>query len=424
MEISFKDSLCKESSAEIKNRSIFKAQDLKRFLSDSKYASAESFLFSPQDKETLQKIYDLKNKKINPELRTIFLVGVGGANLSSQALYTAFENKQKIKFVFLDSAVLMGVDEAKKISQNFSSQNEFLILIVSKSGSTLEMITNAQSIIAPMEEKFGDISKRILVVSESDSPLTRVAQEKNMEVFFVPHTIPDRFSAFSATDLVPLSFMNFDIESFLQGAVEMRDKCLAEEEANPAIFSALCINGFYEEGIGILDSFFFDPKLETLGKWSRQLTAESLGKEKMDRDKKISLGLTPTVSIGTTDLHSMLQLYLAGPKERFTQFIFAKDESSSTLVDTNSLGNLDDSFVGKSKEQIVSAVYESVKESYRGKGLPFSEIQFGFVEEKEIGQYMMFKMLETMYLGNIWGINVFNQPNVEEYKLRAKQMLQ
>lgn len=424
MEISFKDSLCKESPVEIKNRSLFKAQDLKRFLSDSNYSSAESFLFSPQDKDTLQAISALRDKKKTAELKTVFLVGIGGANLSSQALWSALENKQKINFVFLDSAVSLGVDTAKKIAQDFSDPKEFLIIIVSKSGTTLEMITNAQSIIAPMEEKFGSISERILVVSETDSPLSRTAQEKGMGIFFVPHTIPDRFSAFSATDLVPLSFMEFDIESFLQGALQMRDNCLIEEDSNPAISSALCINGSYQDGMGILDSFLFEPKLEMLGKWSRQLTAESLGKEKADKDKKISLGLTPTVSIGTTDLHSMLQLYLAGPKERFTQFIFAKDTSSSTLEDTKSLGTLDDSFAGKSKEQIVSAVYESVKESYRGKGLPFSEIIMDSVEEKELGRYMIFKMLETIYLGNIWGVNVFNQPNVEQYKLRAKQMLQ
>ncbi len=424
MNINFIDSLQKEVSAEIKNRTNFKAEDLKRFLSDSNYSSAESFLFSPADKETLKKVYELRDRKKNPEIKKIFIIGIGGANLSSQALWSAVQEREQVEFVFLDSAISLGVEEAEKEAQNFKDKNDFLILIISKSGTTLEMITNAQVLISPLEKKFGNLSDRILAITETDSPLSRIAQEKGIEVFIVPHTIPDRFSAFSATALVPLSFMNFDIEKYLEGAVKTRDLNLEESEENLAIKSALTINSHYEEGLGILDLFLFEPKFELLGKWARQLTAESLGKEKTINDKKSNLGITPTVSIGTTDLHSVLQLYLAGPKERFTQFVFVKNMSEIPLGDTDSLGNLDDQFAGKNKNEIVSAVFESVKESYRGNKLPFMEIELPLIEERELGSFMMFKMLETLYLGNIWGINVFNQPNVEQYKARARQMLQ
>ncbi|PIQ66823.1 MAG: hypothetical protein COV95_02045, partial [Candidatus Zambryskibacteria bacterium CG11_big_fil_rev_8_21_14_0_20_40_24] len=151
---------------------------------------------------------------------------------------------------------------------------------------------------------------------------------------------------------------------------------------------------------------------------------ESLGKEEKNSGQKIANGFTPTVSVGTTDLHSMLQLYLAGPKETFTQFVFVNENNKTALHNSKILGKLDDNFVGKTPDEISRVIFESVKKSYTDKNLPFAEITFEKLKEREIGAYMAFKMVETVMLGALWNIDVFNQPNVEEYKERARKILE
>lgn len=430
MQFSFADSLIKESPEKLKKIDA-RIDDLRRFENDKSYSTPESFVFSVKDEETLKNVFDLVKSKKTSNLKTVFLAGIGGANLSFQSIHFALSGfYEKIgltgmtpDFVFLDAVLPYGQEKIEELSANFSNPDEFFVLVVSKSGTTLETLSNADVVISTLEKKFGNIAGRILAITEEESPLWNVFSKKGASVFPVPYGIPDRFSAFSSTALIPLVFLGADLNAYLSGAREMLEICLSKSPENPARNSALILDYEYSKGVRILDSFIFEPRLEYLGKWYRQLGAESLGKEKVVSGERTHLGFTPTVSIGSTDLHSMLQLYLSSPNERFTQFIFADNDEKESIKKLDVLGDLADGFAQKNKEQISSAIYTAVKESYQKKKLIFSEILMDSVSEKEIGSYMVFKMMETVFLGHLWDINVFNQPNVEEYKRRAKELL-
>lgn len=144
---------------------------------------------------------------------------------------------------------------------------------------------------------------------------------------------------------------------------------------------------------------------------------ESIGKD--------GVGITPTVSIGSNDLHSMLQLYLGGPKDKFFTFVSAMGHEKALKVPQKpALPLLMEELRDKSTADIMNAIFESIKLAYEESNLPFVEIQFQSMSEKSIGKFMQLKMIEMMLLGKLFGVNAFDQPNVESYKVEALKILQ
>jgi glucose-6-phosphate isomerase len=204
----------------------------------------------------------------------------------------------------------------------------------------------------------------------------------------------------------------------------MRKKCISKDaEKNPAVLSAIAIFHNYKKGYKINDNFFFNPELESLGKWYRQLMGESIGKEKNIFNKTVHIGITPTVSIGSTDLHSVGQLYLGGPKDKYTNFIWIKQASEIAVPKKRIFPKLIEQITAKTAKTILNAILRGVKIAYTKQNLPFSETTLEENSEKHIGEYMQFKMMEIMFLANLLKINAFDQPNVENYKKETKKIL-
>jgi glucose-6-phosphate isomerase len=139
-----------------------------------------------------------------------------------------------------------------------------------------------------------------------------MAESKGFSLIAWEGEVGGRFSAFTVAHTAFLKMVGLDTESFLSGKADMDKRC--EGEDSPAKILAKNIFDNYKRGLEIIDFFFFNSELESLGKWCRQLIAESLSV------------LTPTVSLGPTDLHSMLELYLGGPRDRFTLFVRSIEE--------------------------------------------------------------------------------------------------
>src|SRR3989338_7921955 len=143
----------------------------------------------------------------------------------------------------------------------------------------------------------------------------------------------------------------------------MRDFCLKKTtEDNPAVNSAIVLYLHNKQGKNINYNFIFLPQIESLGKWYRQLQGESIGKN--------GKGLTPTVSIGSTDLHSVGQLYLGGPRDKITTFIYGENLQDQISVPQNTAFNLVDVISGKSIQKIMSAIVGGVTKAYQSQRLP------------------------------------------------------
>lgn len=336
-----------------------------------------------------------KYSALQPEV--IIVVGIGGSNLGTMAIWRALRGKQEIGFAeTLDARRLARI--LKHVEKK--DRGPAVIIIVSKSGTTTETIANAAVLLSKLQQK-----DKVVAITDENSKLWQWATERNVEALPIPAEIGGRYSVFSAVSLFPLGLAGINIEKLLDGARKAKEE-ITQQSAKE----------IFESGKTIHDIFIFEPDLEHLGRWYRQLIGESLGKD--------GKGITPTVSIGTTDLHSVGQLYLGGPKDKFTTFVSVKDHGKDFVVpDKNDLDALVPDIAGKKLSEIFDATLRGVKKAYEKRGLPFAEIELKEISEETLGWFMRTKMMETAHLGRLMGVNPFDQPQIELYKEETRKLL-
>jgi glucose-6-phosphate isomerase len=402
-------------------------------VSENGYSDAESSINLPFDLVMLEEIKNVAEKVRTDNLKYIIVVGIGGSNLGAKAVYDAvrgtldaFLTEQTPKIIFVDTVdpkLLKNINII--LNEYVFNPEEIFINIISKSGTTTETIANFEAIHSLLKNRFSDIKDRVVVTTDRDSKLWNQAVKNGFKTLTIPEMIGGRYSVFSSVGLFPIALAGIDISALLEGARIMRDRCIKEDiSENPALAFAILLYLHNQNGIAIHNSFFFNPEFESVGKWYRQLMAESTGKMYGVDDKEINAGITPTVSIGSTDLHSMAQLYLGGPKDKFTTFIYASGNSTKEAVPSELLFHgLVEGIERKEFSKIMKSVLEGVKEAYKKNGLPFAEIKMSDTSEHSIGQFLQFKMIKIMYLAHLMGVNSFNQPAVEDYKKETRRIL-
>ena len=398
------------------------------------YGYYESSVVLPLDGVFRNTLFQKIQEKRNKELRYIVVVGIGGSNLGTLALYRALRgrletlvNKDSPKIIFIDTvSPPLALQMIDFVNNQISSPEEVLINTISKSGETTETVANFEVIYDALKKRFGDkINERLIFTTDKGSKLWDVAQEKKLDVLEIPEKVGGRYSVLSAVGLFPLGLAGFNVELFWNGAAEMVKRCTNKDVfQNPALISAISTYVHYAKGLNIYNNFYFNPELKTMGKWYSQLMAESVGKEFNLSNQKVNIGITPIVSIGSTDLHPMAQLFFGGPKDKFTQFVHASQkEGSPELPPELFMPELVPNIKGKSIADIMNAIFYGVKIAYLKNGLPYSEIVMHEISEDSLGQYLQLKMIETMYLARLLNVNAFDQPRVEDYKRETREIL-
>lgn len=388
------------------------------------YVALESSINLPFDEGMHNEIEAVAAKFKTPALKYIIHIGIGGSGLGTQAVYEALlgsydtlNSHRFPKVIFVDTNCSGVIESIQGIIQDLQSVEEVVVNVISKSGTTTETVANFEVIHALLKKRFGEVKHRIVVTTDRDSKLWIAGEREGFTCLSIPKNVGGRYSVLSAAGILSLSLAGIDTRALCEGASSMREICLSDNtEENIALLSAAILYGHYQKGISIHNSFFFRPELESLGKWYRQLVGESLGKD--------GKGILPIVSIGSTDLHSVAQLYLGGPKNIFTTFVRVESENTGVMVPTAPiLTGLVPGIAGKDFSGIGNAIYGGVLAAYTKHTLPFVEIVFPEISEKTLGAYVQFKMIETIYLGHLLGVNAFDQPNVEEYKAETRRML-
>lgn len=398
------------------------------------YEALECSLNLISDEEQVQKIQTLAGSFLNEQLKYVIVVGIGGSNLGTAAVYEALYGKTDLflsrtpKILFADTTNEREMELIKKVlEENVSDSREIVLNIVTKSGTTTETVANAGFLFNVLKQKFGEkvAAERTVVTTDKDSSLERIALEKGMSILSIPRNVGGRYSVFSAVGLFPLALFGIDISELLSGARTMRDVCLKNNSLeNKAIIGAVTVYLQNKKNLTLYNSFFFNSELESLGKWWRQLFAESLGKKYDTQGVPVYLGMTPIVSLGSTDLHSMVQLYLGGPKDKITNFIYSEGERRNIFVpDEHPFMSLAPDISGKDFTDIMRAILSGTKGAYREHEIPFLETILPKIDEYSIGQFLQLKMMETMFLAKLWNINAFDQPEVESYKKITKELL-
>jgi glucose-6-phosphate isomerase len=301
------------------------------------------------------------------------------------------------------------------ITQSIYSAEEFLIVYISKSGVTTESATNFEVVFSLLKNIFGvdETKSRTVVITETASPLAQKAIQESLTLLTMPPVVGGRFSIFSAAGLFPLVAAGVPAHELLASAQTAEENLFSEDVTkNPALASAGILLHYLQKKYAVYDLFMFNPALESLGKWYRQLHAESLGKGD---------ALLPEVSVGTTDLHATAQLYIEGPQNRITTLVRLTEPSSVTIPHEETLETVQ-GLAGKTPEAVHAAIYAGVTTAYAEKGIPFTEVVLQ--NPASCGSFMHAKMIETLLVAHSVNINPFNQPAVELYKSKARRLLE
>lgn len=392
------------------------------------YENHEHSARLPFDSSIRADVTHMVQRYFSTQLRYIIVVGIGGSNLGAKAVYDAIRGtqdgylEQTPKLIFADTIsprLLLDIEQI--LEKEISYPEHIVINLISKSGATTESIANFEILYASLLPRFPEIRSRIVVTTDHGSKLWVRAEKEGLGLLPLPQQVGGRFSVFSAVGLFPLTLAGIRVEEFLDGASSTLTTCLTGE--NGALRLAGAIYRSMHHGVSMVNFFFFNPELESLGKWARQLYAESLGKEKDRSGKVVHAGITPIVSIGSTDLHSMAQLYLGGPKDKFTLFTLVRDRTKHAVPMQGMFLPLVEGLPGKTPDQLMQAIYEGTLAAYASHRLPSGEILLSGVTPYALGQFMEFHMLVVMYLGELTNVNTFDQPNVEDYKKFTRAIL-
>lgn len=390
------------------------------------YEDERAAINTPVDTRMHDRVRELADQCEGTEL--VIVVGIGGSNLGTMAVQEAVLGKlhnqlASPRILYADTVDPKSVADIIAIMERtLETQRRVILVGISKSGGTTETIANFETIVE-RHRAMGGRASDVFIITGEGSAFWHRAHEEGFCTLPIPATVGGRYSVFTPVGLFPLALIGVDTAQLIEGAREMRDECLKEPMENPAALSAICLAYHAAHGRNIADTFLFATDFESVGKWYRQLMGESVGKEH-DRDgKQIWNGITPTVSIGSTDLHSMAQLYLGGPQDKYTMFITVTDPEEPRVPQWERYDALVPHIQGRPLRELMEAIVGGVQTAFVKHERPFSTIMLPDRSAWNVGNLLQCKMMEMMYLGFLMGVNPFDQPAVERYKVETKRLL-
>ncbi len=323
----------------------------------------------------------------------IVIIGMGGSILGTRAIYKFFKPKKKFYFV----------DDFQNYKINTKSDIKKVNFIISKSGNTLETISNTNILIKKNETN-------IFLTENKKSYLMDLAEKLKSEVIHHNNFIGGRYSVLSEVGMLPAELMGLNSEKFRQLNNVIKNKNFI----NSLVMSVLNILNFSKKNYTNSIILNYDSRSEDLFKWYQQLVAESLGKK--------GKGVLPIISSMPKDNHSMMQFYLDGVKNNFFTFYFAKEKTNKKIIN-NQLLNSHNYLKNKNLNDISYFQLKATEKVLNKKNIPFRSFVIKKRDEKTLGELFIFFILETILLGKAMKINPFDQPSVELIKTETKNFL-
>tara|TARA_Y100000992_G_scaffold2884_1_gene1867 strand:- start:2737 stop:3903 length:1167 start_codon:yes stop_codon:yes gene_type:complete len=333
---------------------------------------------------------DINKYKFYKDFR---LIGMGGSILGTEAIYQFLRHKIKKNFYFHNNLIPQ-IKNLKKMPN----------IVVSKSGETLETISNFNIILKNKN------NKNIIITENTNNYLRRLSNKIKSDIFEHKNYIGGRYSVLSEVGMLPAELMGLNEKNFKKFNYLIKNKRFLEN----LIINVENIIHYVKKNKKNSIILNYDESSENFFKWYQQLTAESLGKK--------SKGITPIISSMPKDNHSLLQLYLDGPKNCF--FTFFNVTSKTSNKQSNKF-ILDDKKYLKNKNlsEILEAQEKSTQNIFRKKNIPFRSFKIKKKDENTLGELFCFCVLETILLGHALKVNPLDQPSVELIKTETKRLL-
>ena len=346
-----------------------------------------------RSKNNFFEIFDKKfklNVKLNDlnkykKFKRIVIIGIGGSILGTEASNNFLKGKIKKDVFFLDNLdpyIIKDICNLKNLRKS-------LFIIISKSGNTLEVST----IISALKLKAKFNKNNTLVITENkNSRIFSFAKKNKIRIIHHRKYVGGRYSIFSETALIPCYLMGINI-------IKIRKKIsyYLFKSKNTLIENLFNMERIYKlKKIKSLILLSYCPGIEYFLLWCQQLIAESLGKK--------GKGILPVISIAPRDNHSLLQLFLDGPKDKF-YYIFSTSKKNSFIY----------RILHKQKTAMISIL--------KNKKLPYLSLDIKDKDEETLGELFSYFIFETIFISKSLGVNPFDQPAVEQLKILTKKYL-
>lgn len=378
------------------------------------------------DKDEYRRIREA-SKRIQENSQALIVIGIGGSYLGARAVIEALshtfynviprEKRKAPEIYFVGNNIstsyikdLFDAIEGKDISVN----------VISKSGTTTEPAIAFRIFKEYLEKKYGEEEARKRIYATTDKErgaLKQLANEKGYETFVIPDDIGGRYSVLTAVGLLPIAVAGIDIDRLIEGALDgMKEYSIPEIEKNPCYQYAAIRNILYNKGKDIEILVNYEPSLQYLSEWWKQLYGESEGKD--------GKGIYPGSANFTTDLHSIGQLIQDGKRNLFETTINiegSKDELilKGTDDDLDGLNYLE----GKTLDLVNKKAFEGTLMAHAKGNVPNLIINVPKLDEYHLGKLIYFFEMACGISAYTLGVNPFDQPGVEEYKKNMFMLL-
>jgi glucose-6-phosphate isomerase len=359
---------------------------------------------------------------------TVCVVGIGGSALGAWALDCGLRGPHPVQAAHTaDNPRLVILDnvDPEFMQQALASMNpaRTVVVPIAKSGSTAETMATFLVVDDWMKRVLGAkkaAARTIAVTSEGRGDLKAFATANNLATFHIPENVGGRFSVLSAVGLVPAALAGLDIKAVCRGAASMTQQSWAADlSTNVALRSALChhlLLSLRKKSIQV--AFPYSNRLWGLAFWFRQLWAESLGKARNRQGKTIHAGQTPVAALGATDQHSQVQLYMEGPNDKVFTFWATKRWNTPGPIPKEKTGYESfDYLAGQSLGKLIDAERNATAAALTAANRPNCTYSLDRIDAAHLGAFIQMLEFQTAFMGELMGIDAFDQPGVEQGKV-------
>jgi glucose-6-phosphate isomerase len=368
--------------------------------------------------------------ELGTDIDDVLVLGIGGSSLGARAVLTAlshplastpFATGRRIHLPdnsdpWMFKALLERLDPKRT-----------LVLVVSKSGGTVETAAQMVCTFAWLKQKLGpDALKRhvVAVTDPEKGSLRGLATEHGLKTLPIPSNVGGRFSVLTACGLLPMRLTGLDAKALLRGARAMAKRCENPDLLqNPAgIVAAVHLQHMrlFDRNIHVLMPYC--DALKPIAAWFVQLWAESLGK-RIDRSGRVvEVGPTPLPAVGATDQHAQVQLFIEGPKDKLVTFIAVDEPLGGDVTMPESQGDLA-YLSGHTMFELLDAERRGTALALARNGRPSLTVHLPRLDAEQLGALLFLFEAATAFAGELLDIDAFDQPGVEEGKRLAFGLL-
>lgn len=375
--------------------------------------------------ELIQKIENVA-KELRRKSEVFVVIGIGGSYLGARAIIESLDHHfSNLKKNDKNPIVIYA---GQNISEDYMhdllevlDQKDYSMTVISKSGTTTEPAIAFRILKNHLEQKYGIVEarKRIVAITDKErGALKQLADEEGYETFVVPDDVGGRYSVLTPVGLLPIAVAGYDIKALLNGAKQMKSYVESDYDIakNPVSAYAAARNELYHSGKTTEIMVNYEPRLYYFNEWWKQLYGESEGKE--------NKGIFPAGVGFTTDLHSMGQYIQDGLRNIFETVISVEKPDTHMLVPSDEK-NLDklNYIAGMPIHEVNHQAEKGTTLAHMDGGVPNLRIIIPKINEEIMGEMVYFFEMACALSGYILGVNPFDQPGVEAYKINMFALL-